>query len=155
MSIRHILEGSMKCAGIPNHYEFAVRVGIDRSSVCRMAHDEYKSLRIETVDQIQRVTGVPFDNIFEWYRMPVSDALVLYGKDLWANRLRPCPLCDGEAKKTEETLSEHYAYANVVKIQCTKCGCSVSGHGNVSKPGYADNSATEQRVTDRWNRRPK
>jgi len=64
----------------------------------------------------------------------------------------PCPFCGATPTIEREALDERFAYANVVTIRCA-CGCSISAHGDASKPGYADNSTTEQRAIERWNRR--
>lgn len=67
--------------------------------------------------------------------------------------LKPCPLCDGAASIHKETLDERYAYANRVQVQCNACSVAISAVGDTSKPGYADNSTTEQRAIAAWNRR--
>jgi Lar family restriction alleviation protein len=70
-----------------------------------------------------------------------------------STELEPCPFCGGQAATQRETLDERYAYADVVKVQCTACGVAVSATGDTSKPGYADNSTTEKRAVAAWNRR--
>jgi len=67
--------------------------------------------------------------------------------------LKPCPFCDGAAKRSVENLDERFGYAKRVTYSCTVCGLRLSTMGDTSKPGYADNSTMEQRALEAWNRR--
>jgi Lar family restriction alleviation protein len=67
--------------------------------------------------------------------------------------LKPCPFCGAQPKINRMNLDERHAYANQVTVQCPSCGTSQSAVGDTSKPGYADNSTTEQRAIAAWNRR--
>lgn len=69
--------------------------------------------------------------------------------------LLPCPFCGGKAKKSLSMLSEVFAYANEMVIQCKSCGCSRSARGDSGKGGYADNSTVEKRAIEAWNARTK
>ena len=68
-------------------------------------------------------------------------------------KMKPCPFCGSDAEKKTEGLSEVYAYANQVTYSCKSCGCSKSAMGDTSKGGYADNSTTEVRALESWNKR--
>jgi Lar family restriction alleviation protein len=70
-----------------------------------------------------------------------------------SDELKPCPFCGGKPKIHKKELDERFAYANEVTVQCSSCGCSRSAVGDTSKPGYADNSSTEKRAIEKWNRR--
>lgn len=67
--------------------------------------------------------------------------------------LKPCPFCGASPKICTKTLDERFGYANQVTIQCPSCRASRSAIGDISNPGYADNSTTEKRASAAWNRR--
>jgi Lar family restriction alleviation protein len=69
------------------------------------------------------------------------------------SELKPCPFCGAQPVVRTENLDERFGYANEVKIQCPSCGAAKSAMGDSSKGGYADNSTTEQRAIEAWNRR--
>jgi hypothetical protein len=75
MTARHMLEGLMQCTRARDLAHCAVVLGIDISTVSKLCSGEKRGLHISTVDIIQRKTGVPFDLLFAWYRLP-DDAVL-------------------------------------------------------------------------------
>ena len=67
--------------------------------------------------------------------------------------LLPCPFCGGKPELRRVGLSEVFAYADRVIINCSECGVSRGSIGDTSKPGYADNSGVERRAVELWNTR--
>jgi transcriptional regulator with XRE-family HTH domain len=70
MTARHMLEGLMQWTRARDLAHCAVLLGIDISLVSRISSGERRGLHISTVDLIQQKTGVPFDMLFDWYRLP-------------------------------------------------------------------------------------
>lgn len=75
MTVQHLLDGAMQHTKARCHYHFTILTGLNPGAVTRMATGKYKGMRIETLDQIQRTTGVPIDTLFAWYRMPEGAVL--------------------------------------------------------------------------------
>lgn len=70
MTTKHILDGVMQWTGSRTHLACASMLELDPATVCRMAQGRYAGMRIETLDRIQRKTGVPIDTLMDWYRLP-------------------------------------------------------------------------------------
>lgn len=70
MTIKHLLEGAMQYAKAPNCNQFALLTKLEPATVSRMSRNKQTSMRIETLDQIQRTTGAPIEMLLAWYRMP-------------------------------------------------------------------------------------
>lgn len=75
MTMKHLLDGAMQHTKARNHRQFAILVGLDGSAVTRMARGQYRGMRIETLDAIQRATGASADTLLAWYRLPEGAAL--------------------------------------------------------------------------------
>jgi hypothetical protein len=65
----------MQWTGARNHNQASIRLGLDVATVHRIAKGKYAGMRIETLDHIQRITDVPIETLFGWYRLPEGAAL--------------------------------------------------------------------------------
>jgi transcriptional regulator with XRE-family HTH domain len=70
MTTRHLIDGVMQHTKARNDCQLAKLLGLDRAKVWRLRNAENQEMFIGTLDQIQRKTGIPFDKLFGWYRMP-------------------------------------------------------------------------------------
>lgn len=70
MTTKHLLEGVMQWTGARNHHKCALLLELEQATVSRMARGKYTGMRTETLDQIQRISGVPIEMLFAWYRLP-------------------------------------------------------------------------------------
>ena len=75
MTTKHLLEGAMQHVKAHSLRQFARLAELDVATVSRMAGDKYGGMRIETLDQIQRASGVPVEKLFYWYRLPEGAVL--------------------------------------------------------------------------------
>lgn len=81
MTTMHLLEGVMQWTGARTRYRCSILLGIGESTLCRIGKGEQRNLNMATVDHIQRKSGVPFDTLFAWYRLPEGVALGRIDKD--------------------------------------------------------------------------
>jgi transcriptional regulator with XRE-family HTH domain len=75
MTTRHLLEGLMQKTGARNHSHCAVILGLTPCMISRLNSGDRAGLRMYTLDIIQQKTGVPFDTLFAWYRLPPGAVL--------------------------------------------------------------------------------
>lgn len=70
MTSRHMIQGIMKATGSPDYRTLAIKLGLTIATIKSIGDGAQKGMVIATLEHIQRVTKVPFDDIFEWYRLP-------------------------------------------------------------------------------------
>lgn len=75
MTAKHLLHGVMQSIGARNHNQASVLLELDPATVCRLGKGKQAGLNVATLDHIQRKTGVPFDALFDWYRLPEGAVL--------------------------------------------------------------------------------
>jgi hypothetical protein len=84
VTAKHLLEGVMQSIGARNHNQASVLLELDPATVSRLGKGKQTGLNMATVDHIQRKSSVPFELLFDWYRLPE-------GATLGPLRSRPAP----------------------------------------------------------------
>ncbi|MGZ3640527.1 MAG: hypothetical protein ACXVCX_22070 [Ktedonobacterales bacterium] len=70
MTAKHLLEGVMQWTEARHHKQCADILGVDAATLCRIAKGKATGMHLDTLDRIQRVTGLPIEMLFAWYRLP-------------------------------------------------------------------------------------
>lgn len=75
MTAKHMLDGAMQWTKSRDHSQFARLTGLDNSTLSRLYKGRCQGMRIETLDLIQRTTGIPIETLWAWYRLPEGETL--------------------------------------------------------------------------------
>jgi DNA-binding Xre family transcriptional regulator len=72
MTAKHMLDAIVMHTRTSN---LTTALGLDPRTVSAMRNGEQTGMNIRTLDQIQRKTGLPFDTLMGWYRLPEGAVL--------------------------------------------------------------------------------
>lgn len=70
MTMQHVIHGLMQVTKVKNHHQLSVLFDVPQGIISRLAHGKFNGMSMANLSQIQSVSGVSFDTIFAWYRLP-------------------------------------------------------------------------------------
>lgn len=68
----------------------------------------------------------------------------------YAEALKPCPFCGGEAEIRNDTRQDGNHYYSVIYVECSKCGARTL---EKISDGYFDEYCSNEEIAELWNAR--
>ena len=82
MTMKHVLNGLLQATGKRSDRQLRLMLDIDGAMFTRWRQGQNVGCHIRVFDRINVVTGVPFDRLFAWFRLPAEAVLDRNGEQL-------------------------------------------------------------------------